>query len=366
MRNANPLDPLMKWMKRVFLILLIPFFLIVAYLGTVIWYAGKYDFQPPKSTELHLGGHAEKYQIEKDTLKLISWNIGYGGQGATSDFFFDGGKSVRMQRATVEKNLKQIKDYLRQYGNQSDLILIQEADIESRRSHYINQMEEIATQLPDYSFAAGKEYDAHFVPVPYFKPLGKVKSYIAAWSRFQPIESYRYSLEGTYSWPSNLYFPDNCYVLQRFPILGEKQLVVINVHLPDYDNGRIRKQQLEQLKSVLLEEAAKGNLIIAGGDWNHYLKTDDASFEGEPNMSPMPTDFPASDWHLAYDPQSPTHRRLDAPLSAETLRYISDFFLLSPGLEALSVNTRKFEFAASDHNPVELRFALITDREEGE
>ena len=43
-----------------------------------------------------------------DSLKIVAWNIGYGGLGSNMDFFYDGGTRIRDTKARTLENLKGI------------------------------------------------------------------------------------------------------------------------------------------------------------------------------------------------------------------------------------------------------------------
>ena len=61
-------------------------------------------------------------------------------------------------------------------------------------------------------------------------------------------------------------------MITRYPTSDGHELVLINSHMSAYDKGGTsRAQQLALLTKVMSEERAKGNYVIAGGDWNHAI-----------------------------------------------------------------------------------------------
>lgn len=48
----------------------------------------------------------------------------------------------------------------------------------------------------------------------------------------------------------------------------DAQLVLVNLHLEAYDDGEGKAAQTAALTSFLEQEYAKGNYVIAGGDFN--------------------------------------------------------------------------------------------------
>jgi len=345
----------MKAVKRIFRWILILVLLFGLYVGGMIAYAWATDYIPERqeSSAIQDAG-TPLLAISKDTFSLFSWNIGFAGLGEESDFFYDGGNHVRMERPIVEKNLAGIKQVLARYRPETDFFLLQEVDESSRRSHRINQLQAFEEILDGYSYAFGKNYDVSFVPVPITNPLGGVLSGITTYSRYKPAEATRYAFEGNFSFPKNLFFLDRCFLLTRFPLPNGQDLVVINTHNSAYDDGGLRKAQMQQMTDVLLAEYENGNYVIVGGDWNQRAP----GFPGFGIPVPaieVPEKYPAEGWTWAFDPNTSSNRSLKAPFDADTTtQALIDFYLLSPNVEMLHVEGINLDFVYSDHQPVRL------------
>ena len=116
---------------------------------------------------------------------------------------------------------------------------------------------------------------------------------------------------------------------------------------------------------VLQEEYAKGNYVIAGGDFNQ-------TFPGGLDACPvidsslwtpgvLEADMLPEGWQFAYDPTTPTCRLLNQPYDPDspgTQYYVIDGFLVSPNVTVEAVTTLDLGFAHSDHNPVRLEVTL--------
>ena len=74
-----------------------------------------------------------------DTLTILSWNIGYAGLGDNMDFFYDGGRRVRDSRERTARNLKEIVETISRVN--PDIALLQEVDLDSRRSYRIREVD---------------------------------------------------------------------------------------------------------------------------------------------------------------------------------------------------------------------------------
>ena len=124
---------------------------------------------------------------------------------------------------------------------------MQEEDLNSKRSYFANQVEAVGGLFGDYDAFVGINYDVFFVPIPIFEPMGKVKSGLFSLSRHAPVKVDRHSLPGNYSWPMKLFMLDRCFLVKRFPVSNGRELLVINTHNSAYDDGSLRKAQIDTI-----------------------------------------------------------------------------------------------------------------------
>lgn len=293
-------------------------------------------------------------------FSFLIWNIGYAGLGKESDLFHDGGKTVVAPKTSVEKNLEGIKNLLIKMQH-VDFFLLQEVDQKSRRSYYKNQVEYFAEGLKDYNYTFATNYNAAYIPYPFTKHYGKVLSGLTTFSRYMPKESSRFALPSEYPWPVSMFFVKRCFLIQRFGVNENKELVVINTHKSAYDtDGKVKKHQMQELKKIILKEYEKGNYVVVGGDWNQgppgYSNQD--TLLKDPAIN-VPDDFLPSGWQWIFDDSNPTNRKMNMPYKeGQTATQLLDFFLISPNIELIAASTigQKFEF--SDHHPVYMRVQL--------
>jgi len=349
--------------KMILKIVLAVVLLIALILGGIILYAQMTDFRPDEKMNVEQKGATDTI-IGKDTLTFFNWNIGYSGLGAEMDFFYDGGENVITPKDMVAKYFDGIKKNVGAYKG-VDFMLLQEVDVASKRSHRLNQMEGIASLRNDWSHTFGKNYDVKFVPLPFSKPMGKVKSGLLTLTPFKSTENTRYQFPGNFSWPKGLFFLDRCFLLQRFAVKNGKELIVINTHNSAYDDGTLKKQQMEYLKKVLMAEYEKGNYVIVGGDWNQNPPGFDNKYfekkggEAAYEQVPVSFDYMPQGWLWAYDPDVPTNRKVSYPYDpAKTFTTIIDFYLLSPNVKLNKVKSIDLDFQFSDHQPVTMEIVL--------
>lgn len=306
----------------------------------------------------------ESLPLISDTFQLLSWNIGYGGLDAEMDFFFDGGKKVRTKpQQQQQENEESIAAFLKAM-DATDFFLLQEVDSSARRSWGNNQKEWLASLYPHYHSSFAVNYAAAFVPVPLYEPMGSVTSGLMSLSRYQPSGSIRYTLPGQYAWPKHLFSLQRCLLLMRYPLVEGRELVLINLHNEAFDaDGLQRKAQLDYLRRLVLSEYAAGNYVIAGGDWNQNPPGWDAEMLqngdlGVPILPPLDASG-LEDWQWVFDASLPTNRFLDEDYQrGRTRTTLIDFFLLSPNLKLLEVETFDLSFRHSDHHPVGVKVVM--------
>jgi len=332
-------------------------------LGTLIFYATLTDFKPARQEVIIESAGVDIYPDWTD-VDLMIWNIGYCGLSSEMDFFYDGGKNVRTSEEQVISNLRNVISEL-QSNDTLEFILLQEVDVYSKRSYKINQFDSIQASLPNYKSSFGKNYDVFFVPVPPLDPMGKVKSGIQTLSKPVPSGSVRWSFPGQFAWPKSLFMLDRCFLVNRYPLEGKKELLIINTHNSAYDAGGVlRTQEMNYLKNFLTTEYEKGNYVVVGGDWNQSPPSFKPEYTTDVfdsiDFTLIPDGYLPDDWKWVFDPSVPSNRRVVTSFErGKTPTTIIDFYLLSPNVEVLYVNTLDREFKHSDHQPVRLKIRLL-------
>ena len=349
----------MKKLLRVLLVLVLV--LLIAFLVLLAWLSAT-EFKPAAVEALELRKLSDESEaIPSEGLSVLSWNIGYAGLGAESDFFMDGGQDARPKdAAAVNRYLDGIKETIA--AEAPALLMLQEVDTDSGRTYRIDE----TTALQQGCAVHALNYSCPFVPVP-IPPIGRVNSGLFTTTDYAIDRADRVSLPCPFSWPLRIANLKRCLLVSYLPVGdSDKQLVLVNLHLEAYDDGDGKIAQTNQLLSFIQSEYEKGNYVIAGGDFN---QTFPGSLELYPMVNPdywMPgvidEDQLPDGWQLAYDLSIPSCRLLNQPYdpsdTEHTQYYVIDGFILSPNVVLRSVNTLDCGFKNSDHNPVMLLFDL--------
>lgn len=293
-----------------------------------------------------------------------TFNIGYGGLGTDADFFADGGKSARAISADiVDANLEGIEAFIA--SEDADIYLLQEVDVRAYRSYDRDELTRLNTLLSTYDRTFTYNYNALWVPVPLFDPLGYSNSGLATYAKYTIESAARHALDGQPDWPMVLAELDRCFSEHVLPVEGGKKLYLINLHLSAYDKGGVlRTQQIEHLKRYMNALYDAGHYVVLGGDFNQQLnpaQMRDAEFmENWPTwLEAIPGDLVESGFKWAYDTEVNTVRDLKtAYKKGETFEATIDGFLVSPNVQIDAITGYDLGFVHSDHNPVTLTFRL--------
>ena len=352
-------------MKKFLKILLILVLALVIAVGGLLGWLTATEYSPAAVEEADVvrAGDVESVK-EGETLKVLSWNVGYAGLGKGEDFFMDGGtRSKPDSRETVLRYLGGISASIEEID--PDLVLLQEVDSNSGRTYSIDERGYLGGGMSCESYALN--YSCPFVPVP-VPPIGKVNSGLYTMTDdLQIARSERHSLPCPFSWPLRIANLKRCLLVSSLPIEGsDKQLVLVNLHLEAYDDGEGKIAQTKQLMDFLEGQYKLGNYVIAGGDFNQIFP---GGLEQYPNEHPdlwtpglLEEESLPEGFRYCYDLSVPSCRLLNQPYdpsdTANTQYYVIDGFIVSPNVTVENVEGLDLGFENADHNPVLITVTL--------
>lgn len=354
-------------LRKIVWICIVIVVLPIIYIGITISVAFLTEFRPAPVQDIALLSNASTVplQISKDSsLTFFTWNIGYGGLGAETDFFYDGGKMSIAPKEWVEKYTQGIFATAKQ-NSDADFLFFQEVDRKGNRSYYIDEVAGIMASLSNVSAAFALNYDVKFMPMPLLSPMGRIYSGLLSCSKYTPTLSQRIALPDITDFPRKLFYLKRCLLLQRYKVSNGKEFVVINTHFEAYDEGgRVKKEQMAVTRRLLETEYNKGNYVVLGGDWNiappgfnihkwEKEKINDPLYMLQNDSVYIPG------WQFVADRNTPTNRKNNHafdPLT--TFTTVIDYFYISPNIDVEKVEGVNAEFKYSDHNPVKMKIKL--------
>ena len=307
--------------------------------------------------------------------KAATYNIGFGAYTPDYTFFMDEGvkndgtptvgeHSTAVSLESVEACTNGAISVLQGLG--VDFALLQEVDTDSTRSYNVNQKAAVESAFPGYGSAFAVNFHSGYLAYPLFDHHGTVNAGLLTMGDANVSEAVRYSYPIDEAFPTKFFDLDRCFLMERLPVENGKELVLVNSHMSAYDEGGlIRAQQFALITGIMQQEAAKGNYVIVGGDWNHALCGSETMYE---------SGFQVPSWVAMFDESLlpagftvvraeniesvPTCRNNDVPYEqGYTYTVTVDGFIVSDNVKATAENIDT-GFQYSDHNPVLLTFEL--------
>lgn len=198
-----------------------------------------------------------------DTLKVMSWNVKFGG--GRIDFFFDcHGDRAIMEKEEVQQNLKVLAEKIREVN--PDILFLQEVDIDAKRSAYINQLQYLLDST-EFNFGVyASQWKAKYIPS---DGIGKMDSGNAILSKWKLKDAKRIALPliaEQHSFVRYFYLKRNILHAKLIKLDGELNL--INTHASAYAKDDTKKQQLEIIKQYADSLNSEGLPFILAGDFN--------------------------------------------------------------------------------------------------
>ena len=370
--NDNKNNDRKHYLKRKKLLrrLLSAVLLIVLLSAALLEYLTLTEYRPEPSDTVAVDQENWDSLSVGETVRILTWNCGYGALGDNADFFMDGGKGVMTaDRERVQSNIDGIVAASRQMD--PDVILYQEVDTNAARSHFIDESITMINALMEenrlvFSSAYADNLNVRFIPYP-VPPVGRVKSGLLSLTEPLTNSAERIQLPCSFKWPVRLANFKRCLLLERLPLKdSSKELVIINLHMDAYDSGEGKTEQTRVLSEIMNREAEKGNYVIAGGDFNQTFDcVDPGAFplqEGKWAPGVLETGMFGEGWQFLMDVGVPTCRSLDqayAGSDKESFQYYAvDGFIVSSNIEVRSCRTKDLGFVCTDHNPVLMECAL--------
>lgn len=284
-----------------------------------------------------------------EAIHLLTWNLGYAGLGAETDFLIEGGKRLRIEDSTLPRRwMNGIADFLA--SRTEDVLMLQEVARASWANHRTDVFGALRTRLPDRARAYAHEVRLP-VPFGYGNEMGCAMFSASGLGGTQAMERLPgHGRSFVRQYPA---------LILRFDHQGAP-FTLIDAHLSAFDAGaRLRARQLERLLRIGAAEFAAGRHVVIGADFNYELCSPPRPHTTDLKLMawlhPFPDGALPEGWRLAFDPAVPTFRSGNKPyVPGENYAGVIDGFIVSPNLEVLTVEGIDLAFAASDHNPVSL------------
>lgn len=198
-------------------------------------------------------------------IRVMTWNIRFAAGRQTPWFGDSCGDRVILTEDEVYRNLEALAARINEV--QPDILLIQEADVKSKRTAYIDEVRWLLnhTALNYAAYATG--WQAQIVPS---DGLGRMDMGNAVLSKWPISSAERIQLvqRGDQDALTRLFYLQRNMIKAKIDVPGLDQFYVVNIHADAFSTDDTKQKHIIQFKEELDRLDSQGALFIAGGDFN--------------------------------------------------------------------------------------------------
>jgi endonuclease/exonuclease/phosphatase family metal-dependent hydrolase len=198
------------------------------------------------------------------TITVMTWNMRFAiGRG---EWFGDacGDKVVYSEKEILAK-LQSIADRINQV--KPDILLLQETDINSKRSAYVDQLRWILDHTY-FSYAVyGLQWQAQFIPSDGLGRLHEANAILSRWPFGKSIRI-QLPLRQDQDALTRYFYERCCMVKAKIEIPGAGDFYAVNIHASAFATDDTKHQHIVEFKKELDNIVSAGGWFIAGGDLN--------------------------------------------------------------------------------------------------
>lgn len=238
------------------------------------------------------------------SVKVMTWNIRFGiGRGP---WFGDAcGYKVVYTEPEVLANMERIAQKIEEL--QPDILLLQEVDIQSKRSDYVDQLQWLLDNTYFNYAAYGSQWQTEYIPSDGLGRMNETNVILSRW----PLDSAKriqLALRSDQIAPEQYLYERCCMVEARVVVPGFQDLYVVNIHASAFATDNTRIKHLAAFKQELDRIEAKGFVFVAGGDLNSIPPGSDSTDFCLENKCPgeifhQPGKTPFHKEGMVYDPE---------------------------------------------------------------
>jgi endonuclease/exonuclease/phosphatase family metal-dependent hydrolase len=331
---------------------------VAAVYGALVVLANRFAVSQSRPLRIEGGGSLPDAGVR---LKVATWNVGYAGLGAASDFVADGGRHYRApSRVAVLDNLAGIVDQLVKMD--AEVFLLQEIAKGSPLNHGVDVLAGLRSCFSGFAWVFDYDVRSRLLPPPLQVAHG---TGIFSSRRLEAAEKKLLKFESNFH--AGLVRKEYRMQIVRLPIEARAtDWVVVNIHLAAFDkDATVRREQLRQIIAYAVAEYENGHHVIVGGDWNMEFVSEPFHHQTAQKHRFWLHDFDydslPTGWQAVFDPEIASVRTLHQPYRAGVnYTAIIDGFIISPNVVAEEVHCINLDFAHADHHPVQAVFAIAS------
>jgi endonuclease/exonuclease/phosphatase family metal-dependent hydrolase len=209
--------------------------------------------------------------ISKDNISVMTWNIRFGT--GRIDWFGDHcGDRVILSESEIIEHLDQIVVKLNE--SEIDILLLQEIDVDSKRSAYIDEVQYILDRTHFNYGVFASMWQAQVIPS---DGLGRVNTGNAILSRWELSDSERIQLDLMTDQEAivQYFYLRRNIIKAKVEVPGKEPFYAVNTHLTAFATDDTKKKHVEKYISTLDDINNSGFKFVSGGDLNSLPPVND-------------------------------------------------------------------------------------------
>ncbi|HNW71291.1 MAG TPA: endonuclease/exonuclease/phosphatase family protein [Bacteroidales bacterium] len=197
-------------------------------------------------------------------IRAMTWNIRFGI--GRSEWFGDAcGNITVYSQEDVLPHLDAVIAKINEI--KPDILLLQEVDMNSKRTSYLNELQYILDHTYFNYAAYVPEWRSQYIPS---DGLGRMDMGLAILSPWPVNNAQRVqlALRGDQSSIEVYFYLRSCMITATVQIPGFKELSVVNIHASAFATDDTKHKHYQEFKAKLDEINSAGGCFLAGGDLN--------------------------------------------------------------------------------------------------
>ena len=219
-------------------------------------------FDDIEGAQMYTAKNIQTVPTSIDTLTFMTWNIRFGV--ARIPWFGDCcGNKVIVAKSEVLENLVDIADFI--YEVKPDIIFMQEVDIESKRTAYIDEVQWLLDNTYFNYGCYASMWKVQFIPS---DGLGRINTGNAILSRWKIEEADRIQLplRGDQDALTEYFYLRRNLLKAKIAVPGIDDFYALDIHMSAFSTDDTKQRQLDRIIEEL--ETLDNTKFVIGGDFN--------------------------------------------------------------------------------------------------
>lgn len=213
-----------------------------------------------------------------DTITVMTWNIRFGA--ARLPWFGDScGDRVMLTEDEVLDGLEMLA--VRIDSIDPDIIFLQEVDVESKRTQYIDQAQWLLNHTDLNYGVYASMWQAQFIPSDGLGRMDNGNAILSKWP-ISDAERIQLPLRGDMDALTRYFYLRRNVIKARIEIPGTDNVYAVGIHSSAFATDDTKQKQINKYIEILDDIVSSGDVFISGGDLNAIPPTatkDDYCFE---------------------------------------------------------------------------------------